>query len=147
MVAGAACRASGVGVAGWGDNDRSWGGRNLVALCPVIPAKAGIQVRDSAHGGSQGTAFRYTPPMTYGHRRREPLRPCVYILASQRNGTLYTGVTSNLPQRVWQHKQGLGDGFTGRYAVHTLVWYEQHETMMSAITREKASRRGNAAGR
>ena len=76
--------------------------------------------------------------MTYGHRRREPLRPCVYILASQRSGTLYTGVTSNLPQRAWQHRQGLGDGFTGRYAVHTLVWYEQHETMMSAITREKA---------
>ena len=95
-------------------------------------------MRDSAHGGSQGTAFRCTPPMTYGHRRREPLRPCVYILASQRSGTLYTGVTSNLPQRAWQHRQGLGDGFTGRYAVHTLVWYEQHETMMSAITREKA---------
>ncbi len=65
-------------------------------------------------------------------------RPCVYILASRRNGTLYTGVTSNLPQRIWQHKHGFGDGFTRRYGIHTLVWYEQHETMMSAIGREKA---------
>ena len=75
--------------------------------------------------------------MTYG-RRREPRRPCVYILASHRNGTLYLGVTSNLVQRVWQHKQDFGDGFTARYGIHTLVWYEQHETMESAITREKA---------
>ena len=65
-------------------------------------------------------------------------QPCVYILASQRNGTLYTGVTSNLAQRVWQHKNGLVDGFTKKYAVHTLVWYEAHVTMESAITREKA---------
>ena len=64
--------------------------------------------------------------------------PCVYILASQRNGTLYTGVTSDLVQRIWQHKNGLVDGFTKRYAVHTLVWYEVHVTMESAITREKA---------
>ena len=76
--------------------------------------------------------------MTFDHRRSDPLHPCVYILASQRNGTLYTGVTSNLLQRVWQHKQGLAEGFTARYAVHTLVWFEQHETMMSAIAREKA---------
>ena len=77
------------------------------------------------------------PPMTYGHRGRAPRRPCVYLLASRRNGTLYIGVTSNLPQRVWQHKQGLGEGFTKRYGVHRLVWYEQHETMMTAIAREK----------
>ncbi len=76
--------------------------------------------------------------MTSAPRRREPRRPCVYILASRRNGTLYTGVTSNLPQRIWQHKQGLGDGFTRRYGIHLLVWYEQHETMMSAVGREKA---------
>jgi putative endonuclease len=65
-------------------------------------------------------------------------QPCVYILASQRNGTLYTGVTSDLVQRIWQHKNGLVDGFTKKYAVHTLVWYEVHVTMESAITREKA---------
>ena len=65
-------------------------------------------------------------------------QPCVYLLASQCNGTLYIGVTSNLIQRVWQHKEGLVPGFTLRYGVKTLVWYEMHETMISAITREKA---------
>jgi len=63
--------------------------------------------------------------------------PCVYMLASKRNGTLYVGVTSNLPQRVWQHKNDLVDGFTRRYGVHALVWYEVHETMENAITLEK----------
>ena len=65
-------------------------------------------------------------------------QPCVYILASKRNGTLYIGVTSTLIQRVWQHKNDLVEGFTKRYGVHTLVWYEIHETMESAIAREKA---------
>ena len=65
-------------------------------------------------------------------------QPCVYMLASQRNGTLYVGVTSNLRQRVWQHKEGLAEGFTKKYGVKLLVWYEQHETMESAIAREKA---------
>ena len=63
--------------------------------------------------------------------------PCVYLLAGKRNGTLYLGVTSNLVQRVWQHKGGLVEGFTQRYGVHTLVWYEAHDTMESAIAREK----------
>ena len=66
------------------------------------------------------------------------MTPCVYILASRRNGTIHIGVTLNLPQRVWQHKQGLAEGFKRTYDVHTLVWYEQHETMASAIDREKA---------
>ena len=61
-------------------------------------------------------------------------QPCVYILSSKRKGTLYVGVTSNLVQRVWQHKSHLIEGFTKRYGVHTLVWYEPHETMESAIT-------------
>ena len=65
-------------------------------------------------------------------------QPCVYMLASKRNGTLYVGVTSSLAQRVWQHKQGLVEGFTKRYRVHTLVWHEVHATMEAAITREKA---------
>lgn len=65
-------------------------------------------------------------------------KPCVYIMASQRNGTLYIGVTSNLVQRVWQHKQGFIAGFTHTYHVKILVWFEQHETMLSAIEREKA---------
>ncbi|MCE2464277.1 MAG: GIY-YIG nuclease family protein [Dehalococcoidia bacterium] len=63
--------------------------------------------------------------------------PCVYILASQRNGTLYIGVTSNLPQRVWQHREDLVEGFTKRYGVHRLVWYEVHSTMEAAIQRER----------
>ena len=65
-------------------------------------------------------------------------QPCVYLLTSRRNGTLYTGVTSNLIQRVWQHKNNLVDGFTKKYGVHTLVWFEVHQTMPSAIEREKA---------
>jgi putative endonuclease len=64
-------------------------------------------------------------------------QPCVYILASQRNGTLYIGVTSDLIGRVYQHRTGVVEGFTKRYNVHTLVWYEIHEGMESAIMREK----------
>ncbi|WP_301102758.1 GIY-YIG nuclease family protein [Propionivibrio sp.] len=62
----------------------------------------------------------------------------MYILASRRNGTLYTGVTSNLIQRVWQHKNNLVEGFTKKYGVHSLVWFESHVTIQSAIEREKA---------
>ena len=64
--------------------------------------------------------------------------PCVYILASGPRGTLYIGVTSDLPGRIWQHKNDQADGFTKRYRIHTLVWYEVHEEMESAILREKA---------
>jgi putative endonuclease len=65
-------------------------------------------------------------------------QPCVYMLASQRNGTFYIGVTSDLVQRVWQHRNCLVEGFTKKYEVHDLVWYEQHGSMESAISREKA---------
>ncbi|KJV05608.1 GIY-YIG nuclease family protein [Methylocucumis oryzae] len=61
----------------------------------------------------------------------------MYILASKKNGTLYVGVTSNLVQRIYQHRENLVDGFTKRYGVHDLVWYEPHETMESAILKEK----------
>ena len=64
-------------------------------------------------------------------------QPAVYILASGRNGTLYTGVTSDLIGRTWQHREHVVAGFTARYGVTTLVWYEQHVTMESAILREK----------
>lgn len=64
-------------------------------------------------------------------------QPSVYILASKMNGTLYVGVTSNLPKRIWEHKNNVIAGFTKDYAVHHLVWYEAHESMESAITREK----------
>ena len=65
-------------------------------------------------------------------------QPCVYILASDRNATLYTGVTSNLSARIWQHRNDIVEGFSHRYKVHCLVWYEMHESMASAIQREKA---------
>jgi putative endonuclease len=64
-------------------------------------------------------------------------QPAVYILASGRNGTLYVGVTSDLQKRIWEHKNDLIEGFTKRYGVHRLVYYELHEEMVSAITREK----------
>lgn len=65
-------------------------------------------------------------------------QPAVYMLASQRNGTLYIGVTSWLVKRVWEHKNGAVEGFTKRYNVHQLVWYELHQTMEEAIRRERA---------
>ena len=65
-------------------------------------------------------------------------QPCVYIVASEKYGTLYIGVTSDLIKRVWEHKNDVVAGFTKRYGVHTLVWFEQHATMESAISREKA---------
>jgi putative endonuclease len=64
-------------------------------------------------------------------------QPAVYVLASKRNGTLYIGVTSDLRKRVWEHKNDAVDGFTKRYGVHHLVYYELHEDMVSAIRREK----------
>ena len=81
----------------------------------VIPAKAGIQE------GRLGVAKRFY----------------VYIMASRRDGTLYIGVTSNLARRVWYHKQEAVEGFTSKYGVKTLVYFEPHETAESAITREK----------
>lgn len=65
-------------------------------------------------------------------------QPCVYIVTNQRNGTLYVGVTSNLIKRIWEHKTKVVKGFTRKYGLDRLVWYELHETMESAIQREKA---------
>ena len=73
---------------------------------------------------------------------REQL-PCVYVLASKRNGTLYVGVTSDLVKRVWEHKDDLVEGFTSKYSVHLLVYYEMHEDMLGAITREKQIKKWN----
>ena len=64
-------------------------------------------------------------------------RPCVYILASKRNGTLYVGVTSDIARRAWQHRSNAVDGFVRDYGVHRLVFVEFHETMADAILREK----------
>jgi len=74
-----------------------------------------------------------------------PKQPAVYILASGRNGTLYIGVTSNLQKRAWEHKNDLVEGFTKRYGVHRLVYYELHEEMVSAIRREKQMKKWDRA--
>jgi len=72
-------------------------------------------------------------------------QPCVYLLASRYKGTLYAGVTSDLLKRVYEHKQHLVDGFTKRYQVDKLVWFEIHESMESAISREKAIKKWRRA--
>jgi putative endonuclease len=82
------------------------------SFCLVIPAKAGIQILDMR-------SF------------------CVYILCSGRNGTLYVGMTSDLIKRAYEHKNDLVEGFTKKYRVHHLAWYEVHRTAETAIQREK----------
>jgi len=74
-----------------------------------------------------------------------PKQPAVYILASKRNGTLYVGVTGDLVRRVWEHKQDLLEGFTRRYRVHQLVYFELHADMAEAILREKRIKKWNRA--
>jgi putative endonuclease len=69
----------------------------------------------------------------------------VYILASQRNGTLYIGMTDNLVRRVWEHREGVVAGFTREYGVKMLVWYEVHETRESALIRERQMKKWNRA--
>ena len=69
----------------------------------------------------------------------------VYIMASARRGTLYIGVTSNLPKRVYEHREGVVESFTKRYGVKHLVWYEVHEDPVAAITREKQLKKWNRA--
>ena len=70
-------------------------------------------------------------------------RPAVYVMASKRNGTLYTGVTSSLIHRAWQHREGVVDGFTKQYGCKLLVWFEMHATMPDAIAREKQIKGGS----
>ena len=75
----------------------------------------------------------------------EERTPYVYILASRRNGTLYTGVTTDLVRRIWQHREGATPGFTSRYGVKRLVWYEEYGDIVSAIAREKQIKRWRRA--
>lgn len=72
-------------------------------------------------------------------------QPAVYIMANKRNGTIYVGVTSNLPQRAWQHREGVADGFTKRYDCKMLVWFEMADTMDVAISHEKQIKGGSRA--
>ena len=76
---------------------------------------------------------------------KENIQPAVYLLASRRNGTLYIGVTSDLLKRTWMHQNNEVEGFTKRYAVHALVWFERHDRMESAIVREKQLKKWNRA--
>jgi putative endonuclease len=71
--------------------------------------------------------------------------PAVYILTNHYLGTLYIGATSDLPRRVWQHRNDLVEGFTATYALHRLVWFEVHTTMYAAISREKQLKKWNRA--
>ena len=75
------------------------------------------------------------------------MEPCsfVYMMASRRNGTLYTGVTTNLLRRVWEHCEGVLEGFTKAYDVKRLVWFEQHASIHDAIAREKSIKRWRRA--
>jgi len=70
-------------------------------------------------------------------------RPAVYIMTNKRNGTLYVGVTSDLMQRVYQHREAIVPGFTARYGCKWLVWYEVHDDMSGAIAREKQIKAGS----
>lgn len=74
---------------------------------------------------------------------KREISPTVYILASRRNGTLYTGVTSDLIKRLYEHRNGLIEGFTKDYGVKRLVWFEPHDSMDSAILREKRIKKWN----
>jgi putative endonuclease len=74
---------------------------------------------------------------------RQMRQPAVYIMANRRNGALYIGVTSNLPQRAYQHREGLTPGFTRRYGCKLLVYYERCEEMDAAIAREKQLKNGS----
>ena len=104
------------------ENEHSNHGFPPTQASPVIPAKAGI------HNGA--------PIMK---------QPAVYIMTNKAKGTLYTGVTSNLKKRVWEHRENQVEGFTQRYAIHQLVYYELHEEMIEAIVREKRLKKWNRA--
>ena len=72
-------------------------------------------------------------------------QPGVYIMASKRNGTLYAGVTSDMPKRAFEHREELMKGFSTKYKCEMLVWYELHDTMLEAIAREKQIKAGSRA--
>ena len=104
-----------------------------------VLTKSSLRTRASGatSAGSSGVAIQ----SILTHMKEK--HPCVYILTNHRNGTLYTGVTSNLPQRLAQHQNNTVDGFTKQYNTHTLVYFEQCETMETAIAREKQIKAGS----
>ena len=107
-----------------------WARSNLVRS-RWVPAFAGTTgVRVAGGFAAKQVLFKIS--------RMRLRQPCAYILASKRNGVLYVGVTSDLIQRVWRHRSGFVSSFTRFHGAYNLVWYELHETMESAITREKS---------
>ena len=108
-------------------------------------------VSTGRHGPSywlQGSIHRAAWPVILASRQypqggvpvvalKDMKTPCLYIITNKTHGTLYVGVTSDLVQRIWQHKNGLIEGFSKRYGLKMLVWFEQHESMESAIVRER----------
>ena len=135
---------------------------HLAVIFPLVVASAVVNCETSAPLSSQAWQ-KITDPALLRHRECSvaihssdcknstpfafnlmPIKqPCVYILASKKNGTLYVGVTSNLPARVWQHKNDVVEGFSQRYGIHNLVWYEVHPNMQSAIMLEKQLKKGS----
>ena len=103
----------------------------MVINTPVIPADAGIQNHQNILF-TNGQSDKFISVMGSSF---------VYILANNRNGTLYVGVTSDLVKRIWEHKNDVVEGFTKRYGVHSLVWYEEHDSIENAIQREKNIKR------
>jgi putative endonuclease len=101
----------------------------------VIPAKAGIHFALALRIRSNSKWIPASAGTTEWWMREK--EPCVYILASRERGTLYVGVASNLVKRVWEHKSHAVAGFTHAYDVTRLVWFERHESMREAISREK----------
>jgi predicted GIY-YIG superfamily endonuclease len=96
-----------------------------------LRAQRGNPERRSAH---TGLLRRFAPRNDESGRREGAMKqPATYIMASKRNGTLYTGVTSDLVRRVWQHRAGVSDGFTKRYGCKLLVWFEVGGDMHHAI--------------
>lgn len=74
---------------------------------------------------------------------RANFQPAVYMMANRKSGAIYTGVTANLAKRVWDHKQGVVEGFTRKFGCKSLVWFELHSTMEHAIAREKQIKSGS----
>jgi putative endonuclease len=100
------------------------------------------RVRRSAQAVFRHTiSWKADNPPTSAHNR--PMQPCIYILASGYNGTLYIGVTSALVQRIWQHREGVHDGFTKKHGIRMLVHYELLASMEEAIRREKQLKHWN----
>ena len=112
------------------------GGNPGLNLSEIFRDSRNFKFLDSRLRGNDGLKFFFL-------QKHDAMQPAVYILASQRNGTLYIGVTSNLIQRVYQHREHLAQGFTNQHHVTMLVWYELHSTMEHAITREKQLKKWN----